>query len=289
MILQACSRCNRQYDVAHLAPGDRVRCVCEVLLTVEHPQELRVRARKCSNCGGRIEPGEPACGYCGADIVAKDRSSTLCPSCFHRIDEAAAHCAACGVAIAPQGLTALPEHQACPRCEEPLAVRSLGEASVIECTGCQGLWVQRADFEAICKRAQETPRVVLEDSPEPVRAAEPERKVFYIPCPTCGERMLRKMFRYRDLPSRVVIDYCREHGVWFDRGELEAIVAFVRDKADIERPYSMADALGTRRRGPSTIPIELAGRDPTWNLLGTWIVADTLGDVLGGLLGGLFD
>ena len=289
MILQACPNCERQYDVSHLPLGSRVRCVCEVLIAVKRPKELSVRARKCSNCGGRVEPGEQACAYCGSELIEAELTSTLCPSCFHRIEEDANHCKACGVAIAPQALTALPGGNVCPRCGGELAVRSLERSSVVECTQCQGLWVKRGDFEGICKRAQETPNVTFESGPgtEPVRLAEPERRVFYIPCPTCRQQMLRKMFRYKSLPSRVVIDYCREHGIWFDRGELEAIVSFIRTKADVELPFSAGESLeGRRRRPPSTIPIEHGGFD---NVIGAFLVADVLGDVIGGVLGGLFD
>ena len=289
MILQACSDCHRQYDVTHLELGSRVRCVCEALLTVERPKEIHVRAWKCSNCGGRIEVGQYSCGYCESKLKEKDLTSTLCPACFHRIEDDAKHCKACGVEIAPQGLTALPEGEdACPRCQGYLVIRSLGEETVVECPDCQGLWVKRADFEAICQRAQERPRLALESGgpPESVRAAEPERKVFYIPCPICRVQMHRKMFRYKDLPSRVVIDYCREHGVWFDGGELEAIVAFVRSKADVERPFSLDDS--TQRRLPSMIPIEQS-RGTMWEGAAGWVIADALGEVLGGVLGGLFD
>jgi len=294
MILQACHSCERQYDVSHLQPGSRVRCVCEVLITVSSPKDLRVRAKRCTNCGGRVEEGEASCGYCGSKLNEPDLTSTLCPSCFHRVEDDANHCKACGVEIAPQALTALPDDRACPRCKAELAVRSLGEASVIECTQCQSLWVKRVDFERICKRAQETADIALEQDPStlPIRSAEPERKVFYIACPTCGQQMLRKMFRYKDLPSRVVIDYCREHGVWFDRGELESIVSFVRSKANLDLPYSMDDSLGRkgrRSRGPSTIPIEHTSGVDGWDVLGTFLVADALGDVVGGILGGLFD
>ncbi len=290
MILQACSSCNRQYDVSHLAVDDRVRCVCESIFVVKHSKELTVQARKCTNCGGRVEPGQTQCAYCGSALSEAESKSTLCPSCFKRIESDANHCPSCGIEIAPQALTAIPDGGVCPRCKGTLMLRSLGMSSVIECTDCAGLWVKREDFESICKRAQDRPEVVLEDRTVdvPVRASEPERRVFYINCPGCGEQMVRKMFRYKDLPSRVIIDYCRLHGVWFDREELEAIVAFVRSRADVERPFDVGDALGARRLPPHT-PVLGRSRGGEWDTVAAFLIADSLGDVLGGILGGLFD
>jgi Zn-finger nucleic acid-binding protein len=293
MTLQACTSCERQYDVSHLSPGDRVRCVCDELLTVKDPKTLTVRARKCSNCGGRVEPEGEKCSYCASELLEPDLASTLCPGCFRRIEDDSNHCKACGIAIAPQGLTALPDGSVCPRCKGELRIRSLGPASVVECAGCEGLWVKRDEFDAICKRAQERPEVALEmrATDLQVRSAEPERKVFYIPCPTCGETMQRKMFRYKNLASRVVIDFCREHGVWFDKDELEGIVAFIRSRGDAEVPYD-PDVARRRRRPGTTAPYLAAGigsRSSDLDVLGSFLVLDGLGHVLGGLIESLFD
>ena len=270
-----------------------MRCVCDEIFDVARPTELTVRARKCANCGGRIEPGESQCAYCASELTEPDLTSTLCPSCFKRIESSAKHCQACGVSIAPQGLTAIPDGRTCPRCKGGLLLRSLGLSSVIECEGCAGLWVKRDDFESICKRAQERPDIVLEDKAAdvPVKSTEPERKVFYIDCPTCGQQMARKMFRYKNLPSHVIIDFCREHGVWFDLEELERIVAFIRSRVDVQVPFDVAGALGSRRpayHGGG----QRSGAGGDWDLaegLATLFVLDSLGGVLGGIVGSLFD
>ncbi len=47
----------------------------------------------------------------------------------------------------------------------------------------------------------------------------------YLPCPECGALMNRVNFARC---SGVVTDVCREHGSWFDRGELRGIVEFIR-------------------------------------------------------------
>jgi Zn-finger nucleic acid-binding protein len=50
-------------------------------------------------------------------------------------------------------------------------------------------------------------------------------KVTYIPCPVCGQLMNRVNFARC---SGVIVDLCRQHGVWFDRDELSSIVEFIR-------------------------------------------------------------
>ncbi len=72
----------------------------------------------------------------------------------------------------------------------------------------------------------------------------PERKgsgegtakaAFYRPCPECTKPMNRHLFAPG---SKVILDTCREHGVWLDEGEWPHLAAFLRDgglaKAGIE-------------------------------------------------------
>ena len=38
-------------------------------------------------------------------------------------------------------------------------------------------------------------------------------------CPKCAKEM-----RHRTVPDSIVVDYCEEHGVWLDAGELELLL-----------------------------------------------------------------
>jgi Zn-finger nucleic acid-binding protein len=65
-------------------------------------------------------------------------------------------------------------------------------------------------------------------SPERVRHAARvprEPSVHYARCPECREPMARMNFGQR---SGIVVDACRIHGTWFDGGELETALDFVR-------------------------------------------------------------
>jgi len=227
MILQGCPECHRQYDITTVPAGRRVRCACGAVLTVKIPGEITVRARKCGNCGGAIELGEKACGFCSSKLVELDLDATLCPQCYRRIEGDARHCQGCGIRIRPQALTPLGEDVTCPRCSGELRARSMGEHCVVECTGCEGLWVAADVFAELCRRAREAPGEI---PTRPKGVGEDKRgleKVRYLPCVSCGELMLRRNFRYGERSSRVIVDLCKDHGVWLDNGELEQLMRFL--------------------------------------------------------------
>lgn len=51
-------------------------------------------------------------------------------------------------------------------------------------------------------------------------------QVRYLRCPSCSELMNRQNF---GKISGVLVDVCREHGIWFDAGEINAVIAFVEE------------------------------------------------------------
>ncbi len=42
-------------------------------------------------------------------------------------------------------------HLRCPRCGERLAQREIHEVAIDECPGCQGIWLDKGEFEALSK------------------------------------------------------------------------------------------------------------------------------------------
>ncbi len=228
MILILCGDCARQYDVTGFEPGDRVRCLCDSTLFVPARSPLPVTALRCTHCGGAVTPNDTGCPYCHAELEEKDRArTTICPACMARIDESARHCSGCGLSIRPQALTPLPHDRGCPRCNEALRVRSLGEVDVIECEACEGVWVRADVLEALCADAERNLRSALDSRGRELPVETPDR-VRYLPCLTCGELMLRRQFRWAGRASGVIVDFCRQHGVWFDHDELESVIDFVR-------------------------------------------------------------
>ena len=96
-------------------------------------------------------------------------------------------------------------------------------------------------------------RLVAErDMPTSLRLALPKREmkretaVRYIACPTCGKSMNRQAF---GRISGVVVDVCKNHGVWFDPGELGEVIRFVEQGGLArERERELAELAERERR-----------------------------------------
>ncbi|MEM1451067.1 MAG: zinc ribbon domain-containing protein [Planctomycetota bacterium] len=236
--LLSCSSCKRQLDVTALEVGDEVQCVCDAILVVGPPKEVQVRGLSCGHCGGVISEGDTTCSYCNAALSAEDRKeTTLCPICAARLPNDSQHCKACGVELRAAAVPPLPRDGKCPRCDGPLRVHLLEEAEVVECaseSGCGGMWCSRETFERLQRTARKAASTGDSDAPEAPRVqmlGAPEgAKRQYVPCLTCGDLMQRRQFRHEDRPAGIVLDVCKDHGVWFDRDELEAALAFVRSQ-----------------------------------------------------------
>jgi Zn-finger nucleic acid-binding protein len=120
----------------------------------------------------------------------------------------------------------------------------IGNTAVHECSECGGYWVERSVFESLCSSKEEQATVLAFDRTR-ARAGAGEDKIRYVPCPKCGELMNRSNFARS---SGVVIDICKQHGVWFDADELTKVIEFIqiggasiareREKLDIEEQRS---------------------------------------------------
>lgn len=230
MKLLACPGCARPYDVSNLAAGTKLRCSCTRVIEVR-PGSAVAEAVVCGHCGAPREGEAAGCTYCGAALRA-----LLCPRCGARVPEGARHCHSCAGELRCQALEPLRDGVDCPRCGGELRVRALERGSVIECGTCGGLWIGSRTFDDLCRRAADLGSVAPGSGTAP--GATPTSPLAYIPCPTCGELMVRRQFRWRGRPAPVVLDHCRDHGVWLDGRELEAVLAFVRSPDAGPRPVS---------------------------------------------------
>ena len=68
--------------------------------------------------------------------------------------------------------------------------------------------------------------------------------VRYVACPTCKKIMNRENFGHR---SGVIVDVCKGHGVWFERGELHSVLEFV-DGGGLERARQKEQEQRTEER-----------------------------------------
>jgi Zn-finger nucleic acid-binding protein len=235
-----CPGCHARYDVSGRPPGTRARCRCGMHFSVPKPS-TEAGALKCPSCGAFCGPDQTSCAYCHVTLAM-----AACPSCMGRIFVGSSYCPFCGT---EQGLTALgnPELwpvRSCPRCVVPieLAPHWVADTVLDECPSCGGVWLEAEAFEKLLKDRDDQakleklavqqltidPAVQLSSSLAPsTRRAIRE----YIPCPDCKQLMNRKNFA--DI-SGVIIDVCRPHGIWFDSGELNRIIQFVKDGGLLE-------------------------------------------------------
>jgi Zn-finger nucleic acid-binding protein len=110
----------------------------------------------------------------------------------------------------------------CPRCDARLQARKYADLEVDECDACGGLFISPKMLDSI---------VANRDTPTGLQLALPKRAVYqesavnYLKCPSCRNTMNRKMF---GRISGVIVDVCRDHGVWFDSGELSEVLGWIQ-------------------------------------------------------------
>lgn len=109
----------------------------------------------------------------------------------------------------------------CPRCQRPLTTHQAPRFTMFACTGCGGMWLDGAASRTVVAAVDP---VAMQAADNVARAAEQAVDVnAQAACPQCRNAM-EKM----PIPAaNVVVDTCREHGVWFDRNELQQVVRAV--------------------------------------------------------------
>ena len=124
-----------------------------------------------------------------------------------------------------------------------MQVVSIGNSKVLECAKCLGLWLDTQSFEKLCAD-KEQQSAVLGDASLADRSIQ-QTKVNYVPCPECSQLMNRANFARC---SGVIIDLCKQHGIWFDRNELSRIVEFIRSGGLEKSRAKEKNALEEERR-----------------------------------------
>ena len=250
-VLVACPGCNRQFDAGSAAPGTKYRCTCGATVTVPRVRPHDAAVVRCSGCGAPRAAGSQACTYCQADFTLHERDMhTICAACMTRVSDRARYCPHCGKPIAPEGVAAgAPTDHACPACGRAakLQSRSLGDPplAMLECPRCVGLWLGQDSFRAVVDRTRRGGTAELPSSasaaPGPSASGGPGKtpvRKLYRPCPVCRGLMHRHNYGTK---SGVIMDACREHGVWFDALELERILKWIRQGGE-SRAAALAEA-----------------------------------------------
>jgi Zn-finger nucleic acid-binding protein len=161
----------------------------------------------CASCSAPLPARGVVCAYCGSRVDVDLRGwSHLQPSGLSE----QLHC--------PDGHGAL-ETLLLPGGDSPI---ELGR-----CPRCLGLFLPLGGLEQLLDRAVapvwSVDHQLLHNLAEHPRA--PSGPVRYRPCPSCSELMNRSLHGKR---SGVVVDRCRDHGLWLDAGELRQLLEWAR-------------------------------------------------------------
>ncbi len=119
----------------------------------------------------------------------------------------------------------------CPKCENStLERKSLNDVTVDVCPVCKGVWLGKGELDIITHPHEGSLEYCSTE------LIEEDRRTEYI-CPECDadSRLSRVNFvEYSD----ILMETCREcHGIWLDRGELDAINAEVDKLNEIEETW----------------------------------------------------
>lgn len=162
----------------------------------------------------------PNCKNCSAPLPA---NSLVCAYCGTRndIDLRGVH----------QYTVEKPQSERiCPRCDKPLRTIDVqaDESFLIEqCESCTGMFFDPGEVEALLEKS--VSNVFVIDFSRITMINKQKRHedypVGYIKCPVCRKFMNRVNFGHR---SGVIVDRCRDHGVWLDGGELRHLMEWTK-------------------------------------------------------------
>ena len=112
----------------------------------------------------------------------------------------------------------------CPSCDVEMVDLVGDDHPLRKCGECGGLWIDPQALQRLCDTREERAGVVsVLAARVPTTEAAPD-VVKYAPCPSCTKLMNRVNFAKS---SGVILDVCKNDGVWLDRGELQRVLGFV--------------------------------------------------------------
>ncbi len=127
----------------------------------------------------------------------------------------------------------------CPECKRAMVTLELAEVEIDHCVACGGIWLDAGELELLMEDNRKAQELLGSFREDPGAMEEPRK------CPICSRRMAKVIVG----PSEPVlrIDRCRRgHGLWFDRGELEAVLTRGRLDEDSRIQRLLADMFGRR-------------------------------------------
>jgi len=161
---------------------------------------------QCCSCSASLPPNTIQCEYCGSR---------------NDIDLNGIHYNTTNELDSPRS---------CPRCNITLKTIDLevnGKFLIERCDQCLGLFFDPNELEALLEAMVSNVfginRSEIENINKSLRACD--YTVTYVKCPICSKMMNRVNFGAK---SGVIVDRCKDHGVWLDGGELRHLFEWMK-------------------------------------------------------------
>lgn len=256
--LSLCQNCGLQFDVSSIQAGSKFRCDCGAVVEVKPLKLHNSAVIHCSGCGGAKKNPDGTCSYCSSQFTLHEMDlNGSCPQCLTKTSSKAAYCHGCGLMLTEGLPVGKPTKQLCPSCQlpdYPMSTRVFPRHSIslLECNTCAGVWVSQRTFDHLCKSTfKKTFSILSLKSQKLAPLIQPKR--FYRICPVCNEVLNRVHYQKN---SGVVVDVCRQDGIWFDIQELETVLNYEFDRASASRSTRIP---GVKTSAEVTKPSSSAG------------------------------
>jgi Zn-finger nucleic acid-binding protein len=175
---------------------------------------------RCPNCGAPAAPESARCDYCHSRLA-----TVSCPKCLGALFAGSRFCPHCGVARDRVEGTASTS-STCPSCKGAMSWVAIGNIDLLECGTCDGTWIEAVTFERLCADRDAQSAILHTSTATAPQAGVHVDQIHYRPCLRCGKLMNRVNF---GLVSGAIVDVCKGHGTYLDRGELHQVVQFILD------------------------------------------------------------
>ena len=171
----------------------------------------------CPECGAAVSSDSTQCQYCHALL-----QTVACPKCMGMMFVGTKFCPHCG-ANAMEVTVGGESNLACPRCHAKLQGLMVGKTPLHECMSCGGIWIDVGSFDHLCNDAED--QTAASGLQIPKVSGEISPGVHYLQCPRCHNLMNRLNYAQR---SGIIMNVCKNDGIWLDRDELREIIEFIR-------------------------------------------------------------
>lgn len=213
----------------------------------------------CPSCGAPVRREATRCDYCNAALDFSLKGKTVnCPNCFAATPADGRFCVRCSRPV--KGMVRddkIMDDRICPRCSIPMRAKEIGEFHLIGCDKCAGVFVPHDIFDMMQEKRDS---VVFAAIPPQKPQTPLESNASYVRCPVC-KRMINRV-NFAKI-SGVIVDVCREHGIWFDGGEIEKVMDFVAHgglqkakQADVERIKAEEDLIRLKSSGTHAASVD---------------------------------